>query len=217
MSTRHGGRVVHPAATPQAPTRLYGRRIMLRPLTESDFDAYGEVRRRNGDWLTSWEPSRPAGTSDPALDRTAFRHRCVARERERQTGHAYSFGVFVDSAFVGEVNLNNVMRGAMQTGTIGYWIDRKHAGNGYVAEGVAAIMKFAFDDLNLHRLEVCIIPRNTNSKRVAEKLGLRLEGLAERFLEINGVWEDHLRYAITSEEWQERRDPLTHQWLTTKK
>ena len=64
MSTRHGGRVVHPAATPQAPTRLYGRRIMLRPLTESDFDAYGEVRRRNGDWLTSWEPSRPAGTSE---------------------------------------------------------------------------------------------------------------------------------------------------------
>ena len=64
---------------------------------------------------------------------------------------------------------------------------------------------------------MCIIPRNANSKRVAEKLGLRLEGLAERFLEINGVWEDHLRYAITSEEWQERRDALTHQWLTTKK
>jgi ribosomal-protein-alanine N-acetyltransferase len=46
---------------------------------------------------------------------------------------------------------------------------------------------------------------------------LRLEGLAERFLEINGVWEDHLRYAITLEEWQDRRDALTHQWLTAKK
>lgn len=83
--------------------------------------------------------------------------------------------------------------------------------------GVAAITKFAFDDLNLHRLEICIIPRNSNSKRIAEKLGLRLEGLAERFLEINGVWEDHLRYAITAEEWLQRREALTQEWLTSRK
>ncbi|MFM8776927.1 MAG: GNAT family N-acetyltransferase, partial [Actinomycetota bacterium] len=89
--------------------------------------------------------------------------------------------------------------------------------NGYVAEGVAAIMQFAFDDLKLHRLEVCIIPRNTNSKRVVEKLNLRYEGLSERVLEINGVWEDHLRFAITAEEWHERRDTLSRQWLMAKK
>jgi ribosomal-protein-alanine N-acetyltransferase len=71
--------------------------------------------------------------------------------------------------------------------------------------------------LNLHRLEICIIPRNANSKRIAEKLGLRLEGLAEKFLEINGVWEDHLRYAITAEEWLQRREALTQEWLTSRK
>ena len=190
---------------------------MMRPLVSHDFEAWSEVRLRNVDWLIVWEPRRSDFLADPATDRDAFERRCVARDRERQNGSAYTLGLFVNNLLVGEVNINNVVRGAMQTGTIGYWIDHKHAGNGYVAEGVAAIMKFAFDDLNLHRLEVCIIPRNANSKRVAEKLGLRLEGLAERFLEINGVWEDHLRYAITSEEWHERRDALTHQWLTTKK
>jgi ribosomal-protein-alanine N-acetyltransferase len=105
------------------------------------------------------------------------------------------------------------MRGAMQSGTIGYWIDRDRAGNGYIAEGVVVITKFAFDDLRLHRVEVCIIPRNRNSLRVMEKVGFRHEGRALGFLEINGVWEDHDRFGCTSEEWASRRDELTRRWL----
>jgi ribosomal-protein-alanine N-acetyltransferase len=57
------------------------------------------------------------------------------------------------------------------------------------------------------------VPRNSNSRRVVEKLGIRSEGVAERFLEINGVWEDHLRFAITTEEWSARADELTAFWL----
>ena len=67
-------------------------------------------------------------------------------------------------------------------------------------------MRFAFEDLRLHRLQIAIIPRNHPSRRVVEKVGIRLEGTAERYLEINGNWEDHLRYAITTEEWHERVD-----------
>ena len=104
----------------------------------------------------------------------------------------------------------------MQTGTVGYWIDRAHAGNGYVAEGVAVLCQFAFEELKLHRIEVCIIPRNANSKKVMDKLKFRLEGLAERFLEINGVWEDHLRYGFTTEEWQNRKAAIAQQWLVAK-
>ena len=74
------------------------------------------------------------------------------------------------------------------------------------------ICKFAFDDLHLHRLEICIVPRNTNSRRVMEVLQIREEGIALRYLEINGVWEDHIRYAITAEEWQARRDEFAVDW-----
>ncbi|MFM9120084.1 MAG: GNAT family N-acetyltransferase, partial [Acidimicrobiaceae bacterium] len=143
-------RFLHPAGAPVAPPRLYGQRIMMRPLVAHDFEAWSEIRLRNLEWLTVWEPRRSDFLADPATDRDAFERRCVARDRERQNGSAYTLGLFVNNLLVGEVNINNVVRGAMQTGTIGYWIDRKHAGNGYVAEGVAAIMKFAFDDLNLH-------------------------------------------------------------------
>jgi ribosomal-protein-alanine N-acetyltransferase len=101
----------------------------------------------------------------------------------------------------------------MQTGTIGYWIDQAKAGKAYTAEAVIVLAKFAFEELHLHRLEVCIIPRNTNSLRVMEKVGFRNEGIAQRFLEINGVWEDHHRFAITVEEWMVRKDELSREWL----
>ena len=83
----------------------------------------------------------------------------------------------------------------------------------YIAERAARAGIGAFEDLALHRLQASIIPRNGPSHRVAEKVGLRNEGTAVRYLEINGVWEDHVRYAITSEEWDERRAELTRDWL----
>ena len=63
-------------------------------------------------------------------------------------------------------------------------------------------MRFAFEELGLHRVQVAIIPRNAPSRRVMAKLGIREEGVAMRYLEINGVWEDHVRHAITAEEWR---------------
>ncbi|MGB9344563.1 MAG: GNAT family protein [Ilumatobacteraceae bacterium] len=193
--------------------RLYGRRIMLRPLAANDFRSWSEVRRRNEEWLTVWEPSRPAHQSDPATDRGAFTSRCQQRDRDRAAGSAYQFGLFVDQQVAGEVNLNNVIRGAMQSGTIGYWIDQRHAGHSYVAEAVVVVLQFAFEQLMLHRVEICIVPRNARSRRIMEKLAIREEGLAQRYLEINGTWEDHIRYGMTVEEWIDRRDELLAAWV----
>ncbi len=196
-----------------AAIRLYGRRIMLRPLQPNDWPQWTEVRQRNEQWLTPWEPLRPANLLDPTRDRDAFMSRCAARDRDRQMGVAYGFAVFVGNDLAGEINLNNVARGALQNGTVGYWIDRGKAGQRYTAEGVVVLAKFAFEQLRLHRLEICIVPRNSNSRRVMEVLALREEGVALRFLEINGTWEDHVRYAITAEEWNERADELSAAWL----
>ena len=193
--------------------RLFGRRVLLRPLSVADFPQWSEVRVRNEGWLLKWEPQRIAGQPDPTRDREAFAVRCGARERERQLGTGYGFGIFVDGAFGGEINLNSVQRGPFQNAYVGYWIDEAKAGRSLMPESVVVVAKFAFDDLRLHRLQIAIIPRNRNSRRVMEKLGLREEGIAERYLEINGAWEDHVRYAITSEDWEERREELASSWL----
>jgi ribosomal-protein-alanine N-acetyltransferase len=193
--------------------RLYGKRVMLRPLVASDFAAWSEVRVRNEEWLLKWEPMRLPTQPDATRDRDAFAVRCGARERERQLGAGYGFGIFVDGSFAGEINLNSLQRGPFQNAYVGYWIDEARAGHGYMPESVVVVTKFAFEDLRLHRLQIAIIPRNSNSRRVVEKLRYREEGVAVRYLEINGEWEDHVRYAITAEEWAERRGELTDGWL----
>jgi ribosomal-protein-alanine N-acetyltransferase len=192
---------------------LFGRRILLRPLVPSDFPAWREVRRHNVEWLTKWEAARTPGTPDVVEDRAAFDARCSARQRERVLGTGYGFGLFVEGSFAGEINLNSVQRGPFQNAYVGYWIDQRHAGNGYMPEAVVLVARFAFEELRLHRLQIAIIPRNRNSRRVMEKLELRDEGVALRYLEINGVWEDHIRYAITAEEWEERREQLLKAWI----
>lgn len=193
---------------------LIGRRVVLRPLAVEDFAAWREVRRRNADWLLKWEPQRTPGAPDPVESRDAFAVRCGARHRERQLGTGFGYGVFVAGHFRGEINLSIVQRGPFQSAYMGYWIDEAVAGQGYMPEAVVLLLGAAFDDLRLHRVQISIIPRNTASRRVVEKLDIRDEGLAQRYLEINGTWEDHIRYAMTVEEWEQRRDELTAAWLS---
>lgn len=192
---------------------LHGRRITLRPLEAGDFAQWSEVRRRSAGWLMKWEPSRPAGAPDITTNRSAFAARCRARDRERQLGTGYGFGIFSGDRFCGEINVNGVQRGPFQSAYVGYWIDEDCAGFGYTPESVVVLARHCFEELSLHRLQIAIIPRNAASRRVVEKLGFRDEGLAVRYLEINGVWEDHIRYAITAEEWDERRDELLRAWV----
>ena len=200
-------RTAHPV-----PLELAGQRVKLRTLTEQDYDAWFEVRSRCRQWLVPWEP-RPKGSPMPAEDRHSFATRCAIRERERQLGTGYGFGVFADGYFAGEVTLSSIQRGPFQSAFIGYWVDQARAGQGLVPEAVVVTLQFAFESLGLHRVEISIIPRNQSSRRVVEKLGIRMEGVAERFLEIDGNWEDHARYGITSEEWVLRRGELLSAWL----
>jgi ribosomal-protein-alanine N-acetyltransferase len=192
---------------------LTGRRVLLRPLVVGDFEAWREVRQRSRSWLVKWEPRPLPGQPDATEDRRVFAARCGARERERQLGSGYGFGIFVGGRFSGEINLSSVQRGPYQNAYVGYWIDEAMAGYSYTPEAFVVLCRFAFEDLALHRLQASIIPRNAASRRVATKLGLRDEGIAVRYLEINGIWEDHVRYAITAEDWAERSEEYLRAWV----
>ena len=194
-------------------TTLFGRRVLLRPLEASDFAAWQAVRRRNGEWLTNWEPQKLTGQPDVVEDAQAFSVRCAARQRERQLGTGYGLGLFVEGVFAGEMNLSSIQRGPFQSCYVGYWIDEDYAGHGYTPEALVVAIRFAFEELHLHRIQAAIVPRNVASRRVVEKLDLRDEGVARRYLEINGVWEDHIRYAMTVEDWRERGPDLVRTWI----
>jgi ribosomal-protein-alanine N-acetyltransferase len=146
-------------------------------------------------------------------DRAMFSARCSIRDRERHLGTGYGFGIFLGEQFIGEINVSSIQRGAFQSAYIGYWVDEAVAGHGYVPEACVVLFRFAFEELGLHRVQVSIVPRNAPSRAVVRKLGLRGEGIAVRYLEIDGHWEDHVRYAITGEEWRERQSEYEKSWI----
>ena len=92
-------------------------------------------------------------------------------------------------------------------------MDEAQAGNGYCPEAVVTMLRFAFEDLALHRLQICIVPRNGPSRRVVEKLGIRCEGVAVGLLQINGEWEDHMQFAMVAEDWALRGPELLRTWI----
>ena len=188
--------------------RLRTERLELRPLAPSDFPQWNEVRVRCRAWLQQWEPRAQPGAPDPSIDPQAFNNRCRMRERERSLGTGFDFGMWHEGWFCGEINISHIARGAFQSGHVGYWIDQRVAGQGLAAEGLTAVFGFAFEQAGLHRVQVSIMPRNTSSMRVAAKLGLRAEGVAERYIQINGAWEDHVRFGLTVEEWRARHGEM---------
>jgi ribosomal-protein-alanine N-acetyltransferase len=101
----------------------------------------------------------------------------------------------------GRVTLSEISRGAFQNAYLGYFVSEDRNGRGIATAAARLALDVAFRDERLHRVQAAIIPRNAASIRVVEKVGMRREGLALRYLRIDGRWEDHAIYALTAEEW----------------
>lgn len=170
--------------------------MVLRPLRRSDAGDWAEVRRRNADWLRPWDATSPYQTSSDVTFSRLIRRLSASARR----GDVLPFAIAYDARFVGQLTVADIRWGSACSATIGYWVDRAVAGRGVMPTAVALATDHCFQVLGLHRVEVNVRPENTASRRVAEKLGLREEGLRERLLHIDGAWCDHLSYAITAEE-----------------
>lgn len=130
--------------------------------------------------------------------------------QRKQTGLA--FVILYEGNVVGQLNVANILHGSVSSATIGYWIAKDYAGRNITPYAVALAIDYLFDALALHRVEIDIRPENAPSIRVVEKLGLRKEGLKERFIHIDGAWRDHFVFAITREE---RSDTMLNRLANT--
>jgi len=111
-----------------------------------------------------------------------------------------------DQALLGALTISNVRRGVAQMASLGYWIGKRFARQGYMTAAVNTAIPFAFDHLRLHRLEAACLPSNVASIRLLERCGFSEEGLARRYLKINGRWEDHLLFALLASDHDDDRD-----------
>jgi RimJ/RimL family protein N-acetyltransferase len=116
------------------------------------------------------------------------------------------YGVWVSgSELAGVVNVNAIIRGAFQNGSLGFYAFEGYQRRGYVFSGLRQVVSVAFDEVGLHRLEANIQPDNERSRQLVARLGFRSEGVGRRLLKVNGEWRDHERFAITAEEWKQGR------------
>lgn len=182
-----------PTNAPPAIVRS-GSGLLMRAPGVGDYAQWSSLRERSRDYLKPWEPIWPSDD----LTRSGYRRRLRRYAEDMAADRAYPFLIFrqADDVLVGGVTLANVRRGIVQAGTIGYWIGQEHAGQGYMTRAMRVLLPSLFGELNLHRIEAACIPINNSSIRVLEKSGFQREGLARRYLCINGVWQDHLLFGM---------------------
>ncbi|HEY0509593.1 MAG TPA: GNAT family protein [Blastococcus sp.] len=171
----------------------------LHPLRRRDAAEWSRLRRANETWLSPWEPSH-AGPWEARHTPAAYRAMRRTVARRARLGTSLPFAVRVEGRLAGQVTLDNVVRGALRSGYLGYWIDREVAGRGMASLAVALVCDHAFGEVGLHRVEADIRPENLPSQRLVERLGFRQEGLLRRYLDIDGDWRDHLAYALLAED-----------------
>ncbi|MBN6054802.1 GNAT family N-acetyltransferase [Nonomuraea sp. RK-328] len=163
-------------------------RVELRPLTLSDQDEFCTLVQASSELHMPWMQ----------LPATAEEFQGWMRRFEDGTNRGFLVRVRETGAAAGMVNINSIIRGRYQGASLGYAAFAPSAGYGYMTEGVALTLQYAFTDLRLHRLEANIQPANKASLALVQRLGFRHEGLSPAYLYIDGGWRDHERWAISA-------------------
>ncbi len=175
-----------------------GDGIYLRYPRIADYAAWAELRGESREFLAPWEPI----WATDELSRGAFRRRLRRYHRESRLDTAYAFFVFQKQGdvLIGGCTLSNIRRGVTQCGALGYWVGERFARQGHMYAAVKALLPFVFETLNLHRLEAACLPSNGPSRNLLVKAGFRQEGLARRYLQIAGEWQDHVLFALLADD-----------------
>ena len=121
-----------------------------------------------------------------------------AEVRARKSRMSYRFYIKhskYSDKIIGTVSLSNVLWGSFRSAIIGYKIDESFNGRGYMTKILNVMLNFAFNELNLHRIEALVLPWNKPSIRVLEKNRFELEGISRECLKVDGYWQDHLRFS----------------------
>ena len=173
--------------------QLKSANIVLRLPVQSDFTQWSALRLESRAELTPYEPRWP----DHELTRAAFLKRVRQAKFLADEGEAFQFFIFKsnNTALLGGITLGNIRRGAAQTGEIGYWLGTRFCGQGTMRVAVSTVLRHAFTNLRLHRVEAACIETNQRSIALLQHCGFHYEGSARAYLEINGQRQDHHLYA----------------------
>jgi ribosomal-protein-alanine N-acetyltransferase len=165
---------------------------ITRLLSIDDACALADLVRENREFLAPFEPTRDESYF------TVEGQRAIFETILEQHGRGYTWPhVILDSGrIVGRITLNEIVRGPLQSCSVGYWVEPAVNGRGIASAALAEIIEVAFGQLGLHRLQAGTLLHNKASQRVLERNGFVRYGLAPRYLKIAGQWQDHLLFQL---------------------
>jgi ribosomal-protein-alanine N-acetyltransferase len=161
-----------------------------RLIEVDDAAELSEALNANRSFLAPWEPEYPPDFLTPDGQRIMI----AAALRAHDAGEMVPHVVTLDGQIIGRITLSNIVRSALQSGSLGYWIAEAHNGRGHATAAVGRMCAVAFDELGLHRVEAGTLLHNGGSQRVLERNGFSRYGLAPRYLRIGGEWQDHVLF-----------------------
>lgn len=170
--------------------------VEVRLVRLDDAAALAALLVRNRQALAPWDPVRAEAYFTVEGQRRALGDALHLHHG----GEAYPGLVLVDGQAAGRVNLNNVVHGAFRSADLGYWVDRARQGRGVATAAVAAVLRVAFDGLDLHRVQAGTLVHNHASRRVLAHNGFYEIGLAPRYLSIAGRWQDHVLHQVLADD-----------------
>jgi ribosomal-protein-alanine N-acetyltransferase len=156
--------------------------------------------KKNKEFLRPWEAEK----TDLFYTRSYHRFLCRFEREQLRDLKGIDFWIYETETneLIGKVSVFHITKGNYSNCMLGYKLGEEFQDHGYMHEALGEVIRFLFSELNLHRAEIDVLPRNTRSIHVAENLGFELEGTGKQLIEVNGVWEDHLRFAKINRQWK---------------
>ncbi|HET6154480.1 MAG TPA: GNAT family protein [Marmoricola sp.] len=164
--------------------------IALRLLSLDDTDELADLAVRNRGFMAPTEPHRDGSYFTRAGQEAVIAGTLAGHA----TGTTVPWVITDENVIVGRITLNNIVRGPLQSASVGYWISKEHNGRGIATAATGLALEAAFGELGLHRVEAGTLVDNLGSQRVLAKAGFVRYGLAPKFLLINGEWRDHVLF-----------------------
>ena len=180
------------------PRRLETERLTIATIPPGRARQVADFYRRNRDFHRPWEPLRDESYFTHEFHKQVLKHQ--ARDDSAIAFWLYLKADGREERIIGTVSFSNIIRGFFQSCFVGYKIDQLEINRGYTTEALRRCVRYMFSEEGLHRVEANIMPANKPSLRVAEKAGVARQGVAKRYLRIQGKWEDHVHMVILNGE-----------------
>lgn len=174
--------------------RVKGKKVFLRYVTLNDF----------GEMQILFRESRKFYKGLIDTPDTLEKFKAYVERNKSKTNECFVICRVSDKKIVGAVNLSQIFRKAFQNAYLGYSLGVKYVGNGFMTEAVALVLRHAFKNLKLHRVEANVQPENLPSIAVLRRCGFTKEGFSRKYLKVAGKWRDHERFAIIKEDWKNK-------------